>query len=501
MNKRTAARVAFPFAIILLTLSLYLSTLLPGISLEGDETKFQFIGKILGVPHTTGFPTYVLLNWLFVHLIPLKSIAWRVNLMSAVWASATCLALYFLLLKVTSYKLLSFATAILFSVTYTFWSFSLAARHYTLNLFFFCAIVFLLIKWHSERKNCQLYLALIIYSISLGNHPTIISLLPAIIYIIFVTDKKIFLDKKMLLVYFYMLAIVVALYSYVLIRSYQKAPYLEGRIYAFKDFIWYISGDYFRGDIFNFSMRKIPAMARCIFVESLLQKQLYSPILIALGGVGVLLYLQKNAKLCLFLILTIAPGLSWAIFSDYGVLPWRYFLTTYLLFVVFIGLGVYYILEFIGPRKIKKAVYSVAVLYLLLSIQLLISRNYHLVDRSKDTRMQEVIEKTLSHIDDNAIILGGTYDYFEAFSYYLFIDQRWKDKNIHLIHATSDALVKIRKCPRQGKQMIILSGGLSGDHIFIKPLNLPIYTLYHFPNLKVKRVVNIANEVDLYQVL
>src|SRR4029453_17532564 len=45
--------------------------------------EMQSVPHVLGVAHPTGYPSYILLAWLF-ELVPLGSVAWRANLLSAV---------------------------------------------------------------------------------------------------------------------------------------------------------------------------------------------------------------------------------------------------------------------------------------------------------------------------------------------------------------------------------------------------------------------------------
>lgn len=64
-------------------MGLYLPTLAPGL-LYGDSAELQTLAQTLGLTHPTGYPVYVLIARLFVALVPLGSIAYRVNLLSAV---------------------------------------------------------------------------------------------------------------------------------------------------------------------------------------------------------------------------------------------------------------------------------------------------------------------------------------------------------------------------------------------------------------------------------
>ena len=81
-------------AMFLIALCLYWLTLAPGLIGLVDTPKFQFVGGILGVPHPPGYPLYVLLSHGFSHL-PFGSLAYRINLMSAVFGALT-VALVFL---------------------------------------------------------------------------------------------------------------------------------------------------------------------------------------------------------------------------------------------------------------------------------------------------------------------------------------------------------------------------------------------------------------------
>src|SRR4051812_43036105 len=76
-----------PFAVgavlVLRAFALYIATLAPSV-MPGDYAEFQFSAAILGVPHPTGYPLYILLGKLFT-MLPVGDVAYRVNLSSAVY--------------------------------------------------------------------------------------------------------------------------------------------------------------------------------------------------------------------------------------------------------------------------------------------------------------------------------------------------------------------------------------------------------------------------------
>ena len=78
-------------------LALYVRTAAPSV-LSGDAAEFQLAAPLLGVPHPTTYPLYVLLGKLATLALPFGDLAWRVTIVSAVCA-AVAVALFFLLAR------------------------------------------------------------------------------------------------------------------------------------------------------------------------------------------------------------------------------------------------------------------------------------------------------------------------------------------------------------------------------------------------------------------
>jgi hypothetical protein len=82
-------------ALLLAFLALYIRTAAPSV-LSGDSAEFQMAAPLLGVPHPTTYPLYILLGKLATLLVPFGDLAWRVTLVSAICA-ACAVALFCLL--------------------------------------------------------------------------------------------------------------------------------------------------------------------------------------------------------------------------------------------------------------------------------------------------------------------------------------------------------------------------------------------------------------------
>ena len=122
--------------------ALYLRTMLPGVGHTADTARFQFVGKVWGTPHPTGYPLYTVLNHFFVTLLPLGSLPWRANLLSAVFSVAAAGVFFRLLVLLSASRIVAAVATLLLGCTPTLWSQSVAAEVYTLNLLFVVLVLY-----------------------------------------------------------------------------------------------------------------------------------------------------------------------------------------------------------------------------------------------------------------------------------------------------------------------------------------------------------------------
>ena len=191
------------FAIVLVV---YLFTLCPTIYLE-DSAEFVAVASGLGIPHPSGYPLYVLLGKLFTLIVPIGTIAWKVNFMSAFFGALTAGFVFLIIKYIIKKNIISAAAALIFAFTLTFWSQSIIAEVYTLNSFFVSLIIYLLLIWKHNVETRQsasllidnlLLLIVFLFGISLANHQMMALLGPIfLIYVIWVYSK-VFKDYKLI---------------------------------------------------------------------------------------------------------------------------------------------------------------------------------------------------------------------------------------------------------------------------------------------------------------
>ena len=180
----------------MLAFVLYLRTLAPGV-LGGDSGEFQFAAWLGGFVHPTGYPLYLLLGWLWTHLLPLHDPAWRMNAFSALWGGVATGLVYLLALRMLRQatanpwsRLLALFAALTFAVTPTFWSQATLAEVYTLNAALVAAILLGLVIWGQTGSLRALYGVALLYGLSLAHHRTTLLYLPAIAVFLWLVNRR-----------------------------------------------------------------------------------------------------------------------------------------------------------------------------------------------------------------------------------------------------------------------------------------------------------------------
>ncbi|HFQ94380.1 MAG TPA: DUF2723 domain-containing protein, partial [Anaerolineae bacterium] len=110
---------------------------------RADTFEFQVVIPKLGIVHPTGYPLYLLLAKLFTFL-PFGSVAWRINLGTAVFALLALAILYLLLYRLTVNPVTAVLGAVVTGLTVTLWSQAIAAEVYALHALIVMAALFLM---------------------------------------------------------------------------------------------------------------------------------------------------------------------------------------------------------------------------------------------------------------------------------------------------------------------------------------------------------------------
>lgn len=175
-----------PLLLALATLLLYANTLVPG-PFDGDSGEFQYLPRILGLPHPTGFPLYLLGGWAWSWL-PLGTLAWRMNLFSAFCAALSVTLLFLLLRQLGVRPLAALLGAGALALAAGFWRYAVVADVYALHTLLLMLALLLWHRWAARLRRAGLeqswspfWLACLCSGLGLSNHPTFAFLLPALL--------------------------------------------------------------------------------------------------------------------------------------------------------------------------------------------------------------------------------------------------------------------------------------------------------------------------------
>ena len=190
----------------------YVRNLAPSVTFE-DSGELIAAAHGWGIPHAPGYPLYTILAKFFT-LLPLgDNIAYRVNLMSAVFSALAIGFLYLVILKflehdantasiqttnVSNSVVHTFAAfgAIAVAVSPAYFSQSVITEVYGLNNFFFGMLLWILLSWIGDSREHWFGMLCFGFGLSLTNHHTAVLFGPLILLIWTIKESKIFIHWK-----------------------------------------------------------------------------------------------------------------------------------------------------------------------------------------------------------------------------------------------------------------------------------------------------------------
>jgi tetratricopeptide (TPR) repeat protein len=213
----------------------YLYTLAPTVSGE-DSGELIAAAYTLGIPHPAGYPIWTMLGFVFTKVIPFGDVAWRVNLMSAIFAAGTVSILAYTLHSIGIRRSVACAAALSFAFSREFWEQSVIAEVYTLNAFFTILCVCLLVIWSRSRSNAIIYVLTTIYGLSLSNHSSMYLLGPVFLVYVVALQPSILKQYRLLLICAGLFTIGLLVHLYLPIRSRANPPMDWGNPETFATF-------------------------------------------------------------------------------------------------------------------------------------------------------------------------------------------------------------------------------------------------------------------------
>jgi len=232
----------------------YVRTLLPGIAF-GDWGEMQTVPHVLGIAHPTGYPTYIILAWL-AELVPIGSIAFRANLLSAVYVAAALATTTLIALRLGVRPLIAIAGALALGATGTVWAAATVAEVNPLHLLFAALIVHRALVWEQRRSPVDLAVGGLLVGLALGNHLLTLFIAPFVaLFVVWSGRREIMARPWILAMPIGALVLGLAVYLYIPLAASQSPPLPYNHPTTLDGVLWLVGGTQFRGQFDFLSAR------------------------------------------------------------------------------------------------------------------------------------------------------------------------------------------------------------------------------------------------------
>src|SRR5688500_3336333 len=135
-------------------------------------------GQVLGSAHSPGYPFYTIATYLFTR-VPLGTLAYRVNLFSAVCGVASCVLIFLIARRIGVSRSMAAVAALAAATGFPVWSNAITAEVYTRSALLAACTVYRLMAWSQTGARWRLFAACAVCAAGFGNHLTSVGLLPA----------------------------------------------------------------------------------------------------------------------------------------------------------------------------------------------------------------------------------------------------------------------------------------------------------------------------------
>lgn len=310
MPRRAAGVAALAAA---LALALYLCTL--GQTITGEDSgEFVTAAWVLGIPHPPGYPLYCLIAHPFTW-IPFGEPAWRVNLVSAVFAAGAVFWTALITARLTRQSAAGMAAGLALACSREFWAQAVIAEVYAMNAFWTVLCWWLALRWTETRRSSWLYALAVCTGLGLALHNTFVLLAPLLAAYVLCLEWKA-QPRRAPMAYVPLVAVALSgllVYLYLPIRSLAD-PLLDwGNPETLENFWRVVRRAQYDFMVFQYP-RGLTRFLEQFGVQLRFWLWEFGPWGAALGGAGVLLCFRRMPRYGVLLVasvLVIVAGFTW----------------------------------------------------------------------------------------------------------------------------------------------------------------------------------------------
>ena len=458
-------------AVFLAALLLYSWTLAPTVT-RTDSGELMLAAYGLGVAHPPGVPLWVMLTHL-ASLVPVGSVAVRINFSSAVFAALACsmltLVVAELLISVFSSAVTrrrnkparrgskvetsdagglfilspAVGAGLLMAFSRTLWAYATITEVYALNALLILLVFFLVVRWRRRiietRTNSNgalvahdawIYAAAFVFGLAMGvHHVTVALTLPAIAVVVYRTQGlKFFTSRRLLYSALISIGALILVYSYLPWAASRSPAMNWGNARSLQEIWWHITGRQYRV-FFSFS----PAAMGPQFVEfcRLVFREFgfpWLPLTLFLAMAGLASAYKRDRTAFWFLLLIVLADLAYSLIYEIAEDKDAYYLPAFIAIAIAAGLGIHWLIQLAAARRSPVWTPSVAVATtIVLTSATAFAANWPFNNRRHDFIADDYVENLFSTIAPNGLLLTQDWQVASPMWYLQEVERRRPD--------------------------------------------------------------------------
>jgi hypothetical protein len=367
VSTRTILGRLDPFAILsfCIPFAIYLLTLAPSVTFF-DSGEFITAVSSLGTAHSPGYPLFVNYAKPFTWL-PFGSIAFRVNIATAVSAALACYGVFLLVSHLlrdeelpgdffrTARGFIALCSAVTFACTPRLWLQSNHDKPYPLLAFICAIVIYLMLLWRDScdrgaERPSYVYLGAFLCGLGAGAHQIMVLLIPACAYLLISKNWRVILRVKEFILAFAFGILGFSIHLHLIVRALQKPLLNWGDSRNLSQFLWNLLRKGYPTDKPVRDLQLLWAQANAFNVP-----YEFTVAGLVLLIIGLAAFFTKKRDLVFAYLIALLSFLLIIVgyFNTPGemiFLTEEFFTPLYLLSAVFIGVGTFRVLQEVAGR-------------------------------------------------------------------------------------------------------------------------------------------------------
>ncbi|KAK3769088.1 hypothetical protein RRG08_032078 [Elysia crispata] len=180
-NETKQWKYQIAISVSLVTFAVYVRTLHPSLP-GGDSGELVVAAHDFGVSHPPGYPLFTLLSMCVLHVIPVGSPIWKINILSATFGAIASGIIYIIIYRLCSNHGAGLVGSFMFSLSPLVWTWSGCAEVFSLNNFLLAALLLTAVEFDIGKAKNRIklsYVGSFLCGLCLSNQHT------SVLYIVF----------------------------------------------------------------------------------------------------------------------------------------------------------------------------------------------------------------------------------------------------------------------------------------------------------------------------